>query len=118
MEAIQSDLWNGYEPRLASVPNEDPPFQYHSETSKLAADRIAPHAGSLEALVFELICASPDGLTDDGCLAIVEKMPGREFKDNSIRPRRVSLMHKGLVKKAGFKRPTRTGSPADVWVKA
>jgi predicted DNA-binding transcriptional regulator len=85
------------------------PYQPHSATSEAAADDIAVAAGALEILVYEFLRYRAEGATD-------EEIQRRLVLDGSTeRPRRVSLVRKGLVVDSGQKRLTASGRLAVVW---
>jgi hypothetical protein len=96
---------------VAARKKESPPYQVHNETSRLAAQSIAPAAGTLRARVLAVIEAAPGGLTDE------EGMTASGIGPSTYRPRRVELWEAGLVHQAGT-RLTRSGRSAQVWVAA
>jgi hypothetical protein len=85
-----------------------PPYQVHNETSRQAAQSIAPAAGTLRARVLAAIEAAPGGLTDEEGMAVSGIGP------STYRPRRVELWEAGLVHQAGT-RLTKSGRSAVVW---
>lgn len=88
-----------------------PPFQAHSATSREAAIEIYPKAGTLRASVYEALAQAGDaGLTDEQI--------GQQIRmgGNTVRPRRVELVEKGLVRDSGRRRETGSGRKAVVWV--
>jgi len=90
-----------------------PAYQAHSETSRRAAERIAPLAGTKRAAVLEYIEQCGEiGATDEEMQA---RMP---MPANTQRPRRIELCAMGFVKSNGKTRPTRSGDHALVWVAA
>jgi hypothetical protein len=92
--------------RKAAPPVEAPPYQVHNETSRLAAQSIAPAAGTLRARVLAVItevpCTDEEGIERSGIAA------------STWRPRRVELWEAGLVHQAGT-RLTKSGRNAVVW---
>lgn len=90
---------------------EIPPYQQHSNTSKQAAKDIIPHLGCLQHKVYSLIALSgARGLTD------IEIETESDLKGSTIRPRRIELLNKGLIKDSGKTRKTPSGRSATVWV--
>lgn len=89
------------------------PYQAHSDTSRRAAERIAPLAHTMRGQVLAYLQAcGPDGATDEE-MQIRMPMPA-----NTQRPRRIELVAEGFVKTSGKTRPTRSGDHALVWVAA
>lgn len=89
-----------------------PPFQRHSETSRLAAIAAYSFKTDLQKQVYEILEASTNGLTD-------EEMQMALYMDpNTQRPRRVELVRAGYVIDSGRKRRTRSGRLATVWAAA
>lgn len=88
------------------------PYIRGSATSKAAADRALPKAGTKRAMVLECIKRHPIGLTDEQIQWQLD-MPA-----NTQRPRRVELVKAGLVKDSGKTRLTEGGDLAVVWVVA
>lgn len=86
------------------------PYQAHSETSQAAAESILPTAGSILGKVLRALRVSLTGRTND------ELQVELGIGGSTIRPRVVDLVARGLVKDSGYKRPTRTGRDAVVWV--
>lgn len=86
------------------------PYIHGSATSKAAAERIAPKAGTKRAQVLECLKKCPIGLTDEQIQWQLD-MPA-----NTQRPRRVELVKAGLIKDSGRTRPTLGGDQAVVWV--
>lgn len=83
------------------------------ETSRLAARRVAGHAGQQRADVLAVIVkAAAHGATD----AEIELATG--FRAQSVSPRRGELRKMGLIVYSGRQRPTPRGNPAMVWVLA
>jgi hypothetical protein len=85
---------------------EAPPFQHGSDTSRQAAQAIAPAAGTLRAKVLAVITEAP--CTDE------EGIQRSGLSPNTWRPRRVELWEAGLVHQAGT-RQTKSGRNAVVW---
>lgn len=89
------------------------PYQAHSETSRRAAERIAPIAHTKRGLVLAYIAACGEmGATDEEMQLRLPMSP------NTQRPRRVELVQDGMVKDSGRTRPTLGGDFATVWVVA
>ncbi|WP_399696572.1 hypothetical protein [Xenophilus sp.] len=92
---------------------DDPaiPYQAHSETSRRAAEAIAPMAHTKRGLVLShLLLCGEHGATDEEMQARIP-MPA-----NTQRPRRIELLKMGLIKASGRTRLTRSGEGATVWV--
>lgn len=86
------------------------PYQRHSDTSREAALMAEPHRDTDLARVLLVIrAACVDGVTDE---EIVERA---RMAGNTVRPRRVELVQRGLVIDSGVRRPTRSGRKAVVW---
>lgn len=82
-----------------------------SDTSRAAAEAVAPSARSLRDLVERTIKAQgTHGATDDELLALTGLAP------NTARPRRNELVDAGKVRGSGKHRATRSGCQAAVWV--
>lgn len=79
--------------------------------SKEAAKAIEPHLDRLERIVLSVIALGGDSGRTDG---EIEQMAG--LAGNTVRPRRVRLVEKGLVRDSGARRRTPSGRPATVWV--
>lgn len=79
------------------------------ETSRQAADRIAPTAATLRAKVLDAILAAPDGMTDE------EQQNALGMNGSTQRPRRGELVAAQLVADSGRRRKTRSGAMAVVW---
>lgn len=86
---------------------DDPPAQRHSPESVAAASEIKVNAGTLRALVLDLL-AENGPLTDEEIQEALDMNPSTE------RPRRIELVKAGLVGKCG-RRPTRSGRQAALW---
>jgi hypothetical protein len=91
------------------VPGLLPPHQRHSDTSREAAQSIAPKFGRMTRAVLTLIARYQDGLTDEEGQSLV-RMEG-----NSYRPCRVTLADKGFVVDTGVRRLTAHRKKAAVW---
>lgn len=90
-----------------------PPYQAHSETSRRAAERIAPLAHTMRGQVLSYLKAcGADGATDEE-MQLRMPMPA-----NTQRPRRIELVADGFVQSNGQTRATRSGDHALVWVAA
>jgi predicted ArsR family transcriptional regulator len=90
---------------------EPPPVPYvaGSETSKGAAESMAPHASRLAEEVFAYVLGREDGATVDE----VEEALGMLHQTAGARMR--ELVKAGRVADSGAKRPTRSGRKAVVW---
>ena len=89
---------------------ELPTHQWHSDTSTEAAEEIIPRLKRLTDKVFNnLGHAGEFGVTDD------EGMMHIGVDGNSYRPRRIALMHRGLVRDSDLRRLTRRNRNAVVW---
>jgi len=88
-----------------------PPYQAHSDTSREAAERVAPLAHTMRGQVLAYLrrCGA-DGATDE---EMQIRMP---IPANTQRPRRIELVAEGFVKASGKTRTTRSGDCAVVWV--
>lgn len=80
----------------------------HPATSKDAAAAITPVSGTQRGRVYEAIRRS-NGLTDEALAALLHLSP------NSVRPRRVELVERGLVVDSGVRDTLATGRKAIVW---
>jgi len=90
-------------------PGTLPPHQRHSDTSKAAAEEIAPKFGRTTKAVLIALSRYADGLTDEEGQSVM-RMDG-----NSYRPCRVTLANNGLVKDTGERRMTAHRKKAAVW---
>ena len=90
------------------------PYVRGSDTSKAAAARALPKAGTKRAQVLDFIGRYGDGsgATDEE-IQFCLRMPA-----NTQRPRRVELVKAGLVKDSGKRRTTLGCGQAVVWVVA
>ena len=88
-------------------PGIDPPAQAHSETSKAAAEAIAPHVNQLQLRILELL-RDTGPATDEDIQANLQMNPSTE------RPRRIEFVNKGLVAPVG-EHKTRSGRKASLW---
>jgi hypothetical protein len=80
------------------------------ESSRLAALRAAPQAGTARLRVLEaVVSAGARGITDDELSAVLTLSP------NSVRPRRLELVEGGWVVDSGMKRDSFYGNPAICW---
>lgn len=82
----------------------------HPDTSREAAELIAPSSGSQRFRVLRAIAGSTTGATDD------EIQNALEMSGNTQRPRRMELEEMGWITVVpGARRPTSTGGSARVW---
>jgi hypothetical protein len=94
---------------LFQRPAPSPPYQVHNETSRTAAQSIAPAAGTLRARVLAVIEAAPGGLTDEeGC-----ERTG--MNPSTWRPRRGELEKGGFIRDSGRTRKSTAGRDMVVW---
>jgi len=85
--------------------------QAHSPTSVAAEKAIRPALNFLERKVLEFFQArGQEGATDE------EVQDGTGLGGSTQRPRRTSLVERGLVRDSGRTRKTRSGRQAVVWV--
>lgn len=92
-------------PLMPPVRNDAP------ETSRVAAGRIAGHAGTLRAAVLSMLRERGEhGATDQ------EIQDALQLPSNTEIPRRWELVNAGAVVASGQKRKTRSNCPATVWV--
>jgi hypothetical protein len=89
----------------------DAPFQRHSEESHEAAELIEPDAASLRGKVLAYIrqCGT-DGATDDEMQVALKMNPSTQ------RPRRIELWRRDLIQTSIYRRPTKSGRNAMVWI--
>ena len=87
------------------------PYVPTSETSKWAAESIAPCTGRLQSLVFDFIrTRGQTGATDQ------ELTEALGMLSDTARARRVELRDRGLIVDSGRRRSTRRGRAAVVWI--
>lgn len=92
-------------PLMPPVRNDAP------ETSRVAAGRIAGHAGTLRAAVLAMLRERGEhGATDQ------EIQDALQLPSNTEIPRRWELVNAGAVVASGQKRKTRSNCPATVWI--
>jgi hypothetical protein len=89
-----------------------PPVRHNApETSRVAASRIAGHAGTLRAAVLSMLRERGEhGATDQ------ELQDALRLPSNTQIPRRWELVNAGAVVASGRKRKTHSNCPATVWV--
>jgi hypothetical protein len=89
---------------------ERPAYVANSQTSKQAADTIAPHTGQLREAVYRFFLKrGEEGATDQevsACLAMLQ---------DTARARRVELRNSGHVQDSGKRRATASRCTAKVW---
>lgn len=91
--------------------NDRPPRHERGATSSTAARRIRQDTGRLERLVLETLQrAGRRGLTD------AEAQQRLNLAGDTQRPRRIDLVHRGLIVDSGCRRVTPRGRFAVVWV--
>lgn len=98
-----------------SVQNNKPPAHHNAPrgTSHIAAHRVASKAPSLRRQVLEfLIARGTRGATDQ------EIQEALGLPSNTEIPRRWELVKAGKIVDSGFRRSTRSGCAAAVWVDA
>jgi hypothetical protein len=106
---------NDYQPNLFATDaygEVTPAHQRHSETSREAAETIAPSLNELQRLVLLAFQSEAAGLTDEQGIDVTA-LPASTY-----RPRRVELLRAGLIRDSGTKRKVRSGCNATVWVLA
>jgi hypothetical protein len=87
------------------------PYALASETSKGAAEGIAPCTGRMQSQVFDFIRTQDEmGATDE------ELTEALGMLSDTARARRVELRDRSLIIDSGKRRPTRRGRAAVVWV--
>lgn len=90
-----------------------PPYQRHSDTSRAAAEAVAPNAGTLRRKLLDFLAGrGGTGATDE------ESQDALQMPPSTQRPRRVELQQAGLVRDSGRRRKVRSGREAVVWVAA
>jgi hypothetical protein len=105
------DLFPQWFQMVNTIAEPAPPYQAHSPTSRAAAAAILPHAGTERSRVLAYIRGHGTiGATDDECQVMLGMNPSTQ------RPRRIELWTQGWIKDSGFKRATRSGRKAVVWV--
>lgn len=98
-------------PNLTRLPLMPPVRNDAPETSRVAAGRIAGHAGTLRAAVLSMLRERGEhGATDQ------EIQDALQLPSNTEIPRRWELVNAGAVVASGRKRKTRSNCPATVWV--
>lgn len=90
------------------LPLFDAPYARNSETSRAAAKAIVPHMARLRKLVY-------DWLKEHGPATDQEMQDGTGLTCNCQTPRRLELVHLGLVSDTGETRKNRSGRAATVW---
>ena len=106
--STQAALFDMLNPEPAPDQARRAPFVRESETSKGAAEEIAPHLGRLEQLVLDAIVMHGPQTCDE-----LELRTGLSHQTTSARLRGLKLRHR--IRATGERRPTRTGRLADVW---
>ena len=100
-----------FEPDGPDEPEPRPPAVWYSETSREAADRIAPVSGELRRRVYQYLRdQGANGATDQEIQKALQMRPSTEC------PRRLELQEQGLVVDSGKRRLTESGRKATVWV--
>jgi hypothetical protein len=108
-QAQQFDLFSEIAKAATRMLEEKPPAQRHSDTSRAAAESIAVVAGTLRHQVLAFIAECLDGATDE----LIQK--GLGMAPNTERPRRIELLHAGLIWDRGTRHPTDSGRRAVAW---
>ncbi len=85
------------------------PYIVGSDSSYAAALAMQHELGRLESVVLAFLKKRPEGALDEQMQALLHMNP------NTQRPRRVSLVEKGLVRDSGRKARTWAGRLATVW---
>lgn len=92
---------------------DEPPYARGSDTSREAAESVAPLTGKWRVMVYGMIARRGDhGATCWEC----EQILGRAHQNISARI--WELRHSGWIKDSGDRRPTGSRRNAVVWVKA
>lgn len=91
--------------------NNHPPFQSGSDTSKTAADRAAPTAGTIRAQVYDYIRTCGSGGRTDNEIEL-----GLKMLRQTVCARRRELVLSGHIVDSGRRRKTQTGRPSVVWI--
>lgn len=87
-----------------------PGFQ-RTDTSRAAADAIAPDLNDLQALVLAAIEGEGEqGMTTNECARFLS------MSKDTVQPRTSELRALGLIKDSGRRRPNDSGRKAIVWV--
>ena len=87
------------------------PYVKSSYTSKMAAIRQEPRAGTQRAILLDHFKLRDSyGATDE------EQQDRFQMNPSTPRPRRVELVNQGWIKDSGRTRATRSGAQAVVWV--
>jgi len=87
-----------------------PPFQRHSNTSRLAAIEALPFAATARGKVLQFIASKGAyGATDE------EIQDGLRMRANTQRPRRVELVDMGWIEDSGQTGRTQSGRQCVVW---
>ena len=99
--------------RLYTDPPPTAPYQPHSDTSRAAAaSQPRAQLARYQARVLEVIRQSlAYGATDEEIARLFVTIG-----PNTVRPRRVELVARGLVRDSGIRRATASGRKATVWV--
>jgi len=82
------------------------PYQAHSDTSRAAAESVQSKTANLREIVYNTLAQCP--MTDE---ELINKLG---LSQNTVRPRRVELLHAGRVEPDG-RRATSSGRAATVW---
>lgn len=94
---------------LGDTPYPQTPGWKARDTSKAAAEQMAPISGTLRANVLAAIKAEPDGLTADECATRLNQSV------LAIRPRVSELAAEKLITDSGTRRENAGGKNAIVW---
>lgn len=94
------------------------PAQMHSAPSKQAAVAIEPIIGQLERRVLDFIAMRGERGATDEQIADAMIRDWQHYNPATFRPRRISLMHKGLVKDSGKTALSRGGRKMALWILA
>jgi hypothetical protein len=94
---------------------DDPGYVNGSGTSKESAEKLVPSVHALREMVYSIIAAHPDGITDERLDIITDRDRGGE----TLRPRRIELTkkrHGQRVVDSGRTEKNRSGKRATLWV--
>lgn len=90
-------------------PKPTAPYQSHSDTSRAAAEAIAPRLNVLQTKVLGYLWGCEFGSTDEGGIEALRMSP------STYRPRRIELWKLNLVRDSGRTRKLRSGRLGTVW---
>ncbi|NOX55978.1 MAG: hypothetical protein GXP27_16350 [Planctomycetes bacterium] len=110
MADVQRQLFD-LEVRRPLLERDRPAPHNRTETSRVAAARVRPAAGTKRAIVLEAVLAAGDaGATIDEIVQVTGLLT------QTVCGRINELKRDGWIQDSGRRRPTRHGSPAIVWI--